>query len=309
MKTTLLCVLLVLFLGVITCAPTDPNKCLRDSSVFATRHSMQIGTEQANREQGNIWRQAVAVVAPVDLGSGPQWLEVAKFDFWQDNMWAGEESCCWNETQAWPRIDPVSGEFMLAFQRIFVCPTEPFFRRNFDTIPPVWEEAQSKYTVEWYKGAYLEESAIVIGTSPQEYALGDKVTSAAWYRADGSLPYVNTLVNYVDGFYRTYTVNTFLEAIPGDVSTSYKVMGDITSTSELPPALVSQAFEWFDQVIDDDNHQTVISPVTGLGEYIFVPSQHASRDARNTASTDLNMNPSVDMTSHKSIQKAIASKK
>jgi len=285
--------------------PSDPTKCDRLSPEFAKRHGMQIGTEQANRGQGNVWKQHTAVIAPVDLGSGtPQWFEVANFDFWQDVFWAGEEACCWNETQAWPRSDPNTGEFVLALQRIIVCPTDAYYRRNFDVVPPAWDESQSEYTANWYKDAYLEESAIVIGTTPFEYALGDKVVSAGWYRSDGSLPYVNTLINYVDGYYRTYSLNTLLEAVPGDASTTYKILADVTRTSEVPPTIVSQAFEWFNEKIDDPSYTPVINPVTGVGEYIFVPSQHATREARDSITTsNINMNPSVNIHSHESIQK------
>lgn len=289
--------------------PSDPTKCNRLSVEFASRHGMQIGTEQAQRDQGNLWKQHVAVIAPVDLGTGvPQWFEVASFDFWQDNLWAGEELCCWNETQAWPRSDPNTGEFVLALQRVFICPQDSYYKRNFDVVPPAWDESQSEYSVEWYKDAILEESAIVMNTVPVEYALGDKVLSSGWYKADGSLPSVNTLINYVDGYYRTYSLNTILEAVPGDSSTSYKILADITSTSELPPSIVSQAFEWFDEKIDDPNYVPVVNPNTGIGEYVFVPSQHATRQARESISTStINTNPSVNINSHESIQKLINS--
>lgn len=316
MKSLLVCLLMLAF---VSCAlargpprrgpPRLNNICDRESAAFQARHSMQIGTEQANRDQGALWRQQVAVIAQVPVAPDVlQWVQVVNFDFWQDNHWAADE-CAWNETQAWPRADPVTNEFVLAMQRTHVAPTRVYSRADFSTAPPTIEESQSEYTATWTRGSYVEESAIVINTDTYEYALGPKVVSAGWYDSNtGKLNYVNTLFNYVDHYYRTYTLNTLLEAVPGDQTTQYKVLADITSTSEMPPEIITAAFAWFDSVIDDDSFEPTINPNTGIGEYIFVPSQHLPAAKRVEAVAELpNTNAAVNIHSHASIQEAIGS--
>ena len=290
--------------------------CNRESAAFQTRHSMQIGTEQANRDAGALWRQQVAVIVkvPVDAMGTLKWVEVVNFDFWQDVFWAADV-CAWNETQAWPRVDAETGEFVLAFQRIHVAPTNIYTRTDFSTAPPTVVESESEYTAIWTRGAYLEESAIVINTDTYEYALGPKVVAAGWYDSNtGRLSYVNTLFNYIDGYYRTFTSNTLLEGVPGDQTTQYKVLADITSTAELPPAIVSAAFAWFDEVVNDDTYEPVINPNTGIGEYVFVPSQHMPAAKLAEFGGDVSAaidelpctNAAVNIHEHAAVQKAIA---
>lgn len=290
---------------------SDPNRCVSVSDDFIRRNAAQIGMEQANRlESGNLWKQSASVVAKVPVDPEQtvfEWHQVVAFDFWQDSRWESDESCRWTEDQAWPRVDANTGEFMFAFQRIYVTPQEPTYQFDTSSNPPQLVEKAQSYSVEWEGGRYLEESAIIIGTYPVEYALGDKVVSAGWYRNDGQLPYVNTLINYVDQWYRTYTANTILQADPNDPFTQYKVMADIQSTSVIPPALVTEAFQWFDSALSDPNYQPEINPVTFQPEYIFRPSQHSTAAKRNSLTNnseaaELNTQPTFFPKTHEELQ-------
>jgi len=278
---TLLMALLATFSLVLAGGPPQLNAiCDRESAAFQARHRNQVDSEQANRDQGALWRQAVSVIAQVPVTpTSLQWVQVAGFDFWQDNLWS-QHDCAWNSTQAWPRIDAETGEFILAMQRVQAAPTRIYTRTDFSTAPPSVEESESQYTATWVKNAYLEESAIVLGTEAIEYNLGNKVTAAGWYDLNTNrISYLNAFVTFVPGYYRSYTVNTYLENTPGDATTTFKVLADITSTTEIPPALISAAFAWFNEAIEDDSTQLEINPTTGLGEYIFRPSLHLQEAA------------------------------
>lgn len=201
-------------------------------------------------------------------------------------------------------------------QRTHVAPTPVFARYNFDTSPPTVEESESSYTATWVRDSYVAESAFVAFSDVYEYALGPKVCSAGWYNpTNGNLRYVNTLFNYVPHYRRSYTLNTILEAVPGDQSTQYKVLADIDSNLAFPPAVISAAFEWFGQVIDDDDFEPEFNAETGFYEYIFVPSQHMPAAKLAAFDGDLaaaiedvpNTNAAVSVHSHDSVQKAITS--
>jgi len=268
--------------------------CDRDSEIFKERHRNQVDSEQA--VEGQLWRQAVAVIAQVPVTPDTlQWAQVASFDFWQDNVWSPRD-CAWNATQAWPRVDPVTGEFYLAMQRIQAAATRPFTRFINEDGEFEYQEAESQYDTSWVKGAYLEESAIVINSEVLEYAMGDQLVVGGWYdKTTGRLGFVNTFFTYVPGHYRSYSYSTILENVPGDPTTSFKVMTDITSTTEVPPTLIAAAFDWFNAAIEDDSTQLEINPNTGLGEYVFRPSQHLQGAAAKHVSELRNTEPSMNM--------------
>jgi len=285
----IIAVLLCVQLGYAT-PPLAYDTCDVTNPVNAAFHRMQLDTLQNGRDEGNVWIQDVAVIADVPVSeTATQWLEIAGFQFFQDNVY-WQEGCRFNETQVWPVYDPVANETVYEVQRVFIYPKAPHYRADFSVFPPHLEKAQADYDVEWHKNAYVENSAVVVGTTPVEYVLGPKVASAGWYRSDGSLPYVNTLINYVPGEYRTYTLNTIIEAVPGNASTSFKVLADITSHIGPAPSIISDAFEWFNEVVDDPSFVPDNSTVTGLPRYVFRPSEHATR---NTIESEPALKPAV----------------
>lgn len=265
--------------------------CDPEKESFNERHAALKAFEN-NDYLERMWRNDVAVIvqAPIGPNGELQWLEVAQLRFWMNTTY-NEEGCFWDERQLWERVNPLTGEIVeIGCQRIDLFLNGPSQGVDFltnDGDGKGFEERASIYDIVWYENKYLQESVSVFGSELVEYALGDSIITGGWYK-DGKVIFQNSIISYVPGESRTYTYSTIERAVPGDDTTAYKILADITSVNVVPPQYILDASEFLNNAIEDPNFVGRVNPNTGFEEIVYEFPQ-SQRSTNNCLFSKCNM--------------------
>lgn len=261
--------------------------CDITSPEFQDEHSIVVGALAQNSEQGYGWWQDSRTIAPVSLveGTEPIYIEVQRSTWFQHVIW-DPVMCMLREIQFYARYNTATHQFLgWAIQETGIENYPPGYMFNFATHPPTMNKTLSQYGPSWLS-PYLYDSAVMMGTSPYEAALGPSTMGHSWLDSETQSPrFFGRIQNYIDNQFRMYSYVIPIQAIPGDVNSFFEVHVAIESRVDAFPQVILDALDWYMSVKDLENPPLVTDPHDPYQQmqiFMYTPTEAAKRsDARN----------------------------